>query len=188
MPPGETDLSQFWRRWDASLGRETADHINIEAAGPWPELTTAHEIGHFLDFSGLQQDGSLSSHAPDKPLRLLMAEIQRTRTFKNIVKARDEAGKNAAAATGQAKTYYKKVQEYYDDYLLRPEELFARAYAQYAAWRSGDRTMLGQIDRILADPQDKLRAWPYADYLPLIHRFDTLFEDQGWLTRTKLRR
>ena len=187
MPPGKTDLGQFVRRWDASLGRYVSDGINIKAAGPWPELTTAHEIGHFLDFSGLQPDGSYGSHAPDKPLRLLMGEIGKTRTFKDLVKARDEARKNAAAATWQAKAQWLARQGRYD-YFLRPRELFARAYAQYAAWRSGDRTMLDQIDRILADPQNKHRAWPYADYLPLIHRFDTLFEDQGWLTRTKLRR
>ena len=48
--------------------------------------------------------------------------------------------------------------------------------------------MLGQIDLILAhsDASVSLQQWPYADYLPLIYRFDMLFEAQGWLTRTKL--
>ena len=47
--------------------------------------------------------------------------------------------------------------------------------------------MLDQIDGILAQQDDDgLQQWPYAGYLPLIHRFDTLFEAQGWLTRTKL--
>ena len=61
------------------------------------------------------------------------------------------------------------------------------AWGQYVAWRPGDQTMIGQIDGILAR-QDlgKLQQWPYAEFLPLIHHFDTLFEEQGWLTRTKL--
>ena len=61
-------------------------------------------------------------------------------------------------------------------------------YAQYVAWRSGDQTMLGQIDLILGQRYEieRIRQWPYADFLPLIHWFDTLFEEQGWLTRTKL--
>ena len=71
--------------------------------------------------------------------------------------------------------------------MLREREMFARAYAQYVAWRSGNETMLGQIDLIVAQNNpNKLRHWPYADYLPLIYRFDRLFEAQGWLTRTKL--
>ena len=48
--------------------------------------------------------------------------------------------------------------------------------------------MLGQIDAILRhrDEIDRLRQWPYADFLPIIQSFDTLFEEQGWLIRTKL--
>ena len=47
----------------------------------------------------------------------------------------------------------------------------------------------------LLNPQDltislagpwALQQWPYADFLPLIYHFDILFEEQGWLTRTKL--
>ena len=48
--------------------------------------------------------------------------------------------------------------------------------------------MLRQIDRVLASQNDneKITQWPYAQFLPFIYRFDTLFEEQGWLTRTKL--
>ena len=35
-------------------------------------------------------------------------------------------------------------------------------------------------------PRGRGNQWPYADFLPLIYRFDRLFEAQGWLTRTKL--
>ena len=82
---------------------------------------------------------------------------------------------------------YPRLREKQYDYLLDPLEMFTRAYAQYVAWRSGNQTMLGQIDGVLAR-QDlgKLQQWPYADFLPLIHHFDTLFEEQGWLIRTKL--
>ena len=173
--PGETYYGLFAPRWDAALGRyTTAGRIEVADVGPWPELTTAHEIGHFLDFSGLQQDGSYSTDKPDELLRLLLEEIKKTRTCKDLIKVRDEAKKK-----------HHKTGHY--DYLLDEREMFARAYAQYVAWRSGDETMLGQIDLVLAlNNPDKLRHWPHADYLPLIYRFDRLFEAQGWLTRTKL--
>ena len=180
-PPKAKHLGMFvppW--WDPAQKSWTGGHIEIADTGPWPELTTAHEIGHFLDFSGLEQDGSYSSDkAPQamlRPLRLLLEEIRKTATHKALVKARDKARKN------RDKDLEKRL-----DYFLTDVELLARAYAQYAAWRAGDATMLNQIDGILAwKGVDRLRQWPYADYLPLIHRFDTLFEAQGWLTRTRL--
>ena len=151
--------------WDPSSGKWVDTNIAIKAPGSWPEMTTAHEIGHFLDYSGLQ-GGGYSTDAPGKLLRLLLQQIEKTSTYKALAKA---SGKRTLK------------------YLMAPRELFARAYAQYVAWRSGDETMLGQIDRVLAlQGSNKLRQWPYADFLPLIYRFDRLFEAQGWLTRTKL--
>ena len=36
------------------------------------------------------------------------------------------------------------------------------------------------------DPLFRLRQWPYyAQFLPIVERFDTLFESLGWLTRQK---
>ena len=73
-------------------------------------------------------------------------------------------------------------------YLLDPVEIFARAYSQYISWRSGDDALLSDIDRWMRmqAPGDQLRQWPYEDFLPLIWRFDTLFQSQGWLTRNRI--
>lgn len=100
------------------------------------------------------------------------------------------------------------------DYLLTPLELFARAYTQYVAFRSGDDDLLDGIDhgpdaaagairrsrRAAASTRTATRSTArrysprptaigsgrYADFLPLIHKFDTLFEQRGWLTRNRL--
>ena len=68
---------------------------------------------------------------------------------------------------------------------LRPQEMFARAYAQWVALKSGDRRMLDQLDARLAD-EDNLRIvlsqWPAAEFLPIARALDTLFERQGWVT------
>ena len=186
--PNESHLGGFTTRWDDGSKRYVADHIELAATET--ELSAAHEIGHFLDFAGLQPDGSYNSEASaiEDGLRLLLEEIKETNAWKGLIARRDDA-KNIAATTKGAllKELYQGLQEDYE-YLLQPSELFARAYAQYVAWRSGNATMLAQIDDILAreDPKEKLEHWPYADFLPLIHRFDNLFETHGWLSRTKL--
>ena len=73
-------------------------------------------------------------------------------------------------------------------YLRHRNELFARAYAQYVAWRSGDPVMREQLDALLGDasPTKRLMHWPYKEFLPIVEAFDRLFEGKelGWLTRT----
>ena len=71
-------------------------------------------------------------------------------------------------------------------FLRQRNELFARAYAQYVAWRSGDPVMREQVDEILAAPGKRLEHWPYEEFLPIVEAFDRLFEGKelGWLTRT----
>lgn len=120
-------------------------------------------------------------------MQILLKEIKKTETYKSLVAAREQARKDAASATRRGAPsvaqYYKGQLKYYV-YLTDPIEMFARAYAQYVAWRSGNRSMLAQIDGALA--RQNLWQWPYKEFLPFIYRFDTLFEEQGWLTRTKL--
>ena len=101
-----------------------------------------------------------------------MREIRRTPTYQSIAAA--------ARAGGRGVTYWR--------YLRHRNELFARAYAQYIAWRSGDPVMREQLDTILADkgPEIRLEHWPYEEFLPIVEAFDRLFEGKelGWLTRT----
>lgn len=67
-----------------------------------------------------------------------------------------------------------KVREYY----LRPREMFARAYAQYIALRSGDEVMLDQILRRKADFPGT--QWDDADFGPVAKAFDELFTARRW--------
>jgi len=66
-----------------------------------------------------------------------------------------------------------------------PEDLFARAYAQWIAWRSGSRQMRQQVDRALASraPTRGLLQSGYEDFLPITEAMDELFESMGWLNR-----
>lgn len=147
--------------------------------GTEPELSLAHEIGHFIDLSGLPS-GSASgprrhfgSTTPAwRRMQLLMRAIRRTPTYQTIA--------SAARSGGPGVKQWK--------YLRHRNEIFARAYAQYVAWRSGDPVMREQLDAILAHPNPKrsFEHWPYEEFLPIVEAFDRLFEGKelGWLTRT----
>jgi len=70
-------------------------------------------------------------------------------------------------------------------YVLTAEELFARAYAQYVAWKSGSRTIEAELDRTLRAPimRERQRQWPHDEFLPIAWAMDRLFERARWLER-----
>ncbi len=73
----------------------------------------------------------------------------------------------------------------YLDYVMRPSETFARAYAHWIAFRSGSMPMLDEIDEALKrSPPEDLAAWNHGDFLPIAAAFDIMAVDQGWVTTT----
>ena len=181
--------------------------------------TLAHEIGHLLDRHGLAPAdawASLSSADGGRVARLI-EEVRRTPTLRRSEERRRQAtevyrlaGRALRDATARLKAARTKAlraaiqrevdeaQRWYDSAeawvdwwrdLLSPREIFARAYVQWVAWRSGDQALLDGVDQWLRNSRqhNRVRQWPYAEFLPMVWRFDSLFEAQGWLTRTKIK-
>ena len=70
----------------------------------------------------------------------------------------------------------------------KPEhELWARAYAQYIAWRSGSSRLKGDLDKALThdNPNYRVMYWPYDEFAPIAMAIDRLMEARGW-ARPKL--
>jgi len=159
-------------QWDARTG--DAVRVLLRPDRPTdpssPELSLAHEIGHFLDMSGLPGAQFESTRPTLYRMRLLMREIRRTPTYR-IIAAAARAGGTGSALWA---------------YLRHRNELFARAYAQWLAWRSGDLVMREQLDEILGHPDPGVHHehWPHEEFLPMAMAFNRLFEGLGWLTRT----
>ena len=129
---------------------------------------TVHEIGHFLDHSGLPGHQHASDLEELPEMMDLLHRIEATPTFKAI--------RRAAAAAAPDWRYWQ--------YLLRGREMFARAYTQYIAWKSGDEELGARIDELLVSnvPVHRLKYWPYYEFLPIVRAMDKLFERQRWLT------
>jgi hypothetical protein len=66
------------------------------------------------------------------------------------------------------------------EYYLRPREIWARAYAQWIAVRSGDRTLLNQVKKLSASHYS-WRVWEEKDFEPVAREIDAMFEKRGWL-------
>lgn len=124
-----------------------------------PELTLAHEIGHWLDHSGAPGAG------------LMTSEILGS-AFHDVI----ETAKQTNACTSLASLKDPKKREYY----MRRREIFARAYAQFIAEESGDATMLKHVQSIRKDVLPD-RQWETADFAPVRAGMRKAFVKLGWM-------
>lgn len=131
LPPRATPFSvekadlPFDRTGRYDAGRSDG-LIQIDPKSPHPQMTTAHEFGHYLDnkiFSG----GRYMGTKVDQEIVDAIHPILDTTTIKLIHQLQ--------AATG--KKYYS--------YLLSPTEIWARAYAQWIAMRSSSKSIKSEL-------------------------------------------
>lgn len=132
-----------------------------------PELTAIHEIGHYIDYHGLSKEpGKLRmTDSVDNPkVRSLIDTLRNSKTIDNGI-------------------------EYYSDspafqsYYLRDREIFARAYAQYIATKSGDAVLLKQLKESQENSYSKYMQWPDEEFRDILKAMDDLMEENGWLKR-----
>jgi SPP1 gp7 family putative phage head morphogenesis protein len=143
-------------------GDGTAVRIAVRPKGLWPRMTTAHELGHFIDHQAFGTTGFASMQAG--PVKDIVAKIKKTATFKRITQ---EAG------TPKARKYFKD-----------PTEVWARAYAQFIAIESGDPKILKELNLIRSGPQP-WRQWPDDEFEPIRELIKKHFITLLWMPPTK---
>lgn len=138
-----------------------ARRIDISRKTPHPELTVTHEVGHFIDHNGLPGTGFESVNQTLPEMREVITRIKDTDTFRALSKLPDRG------------------------YLQSNFELWARAYTQYVATKSGNQTMKDHLDRILQSPNMSvnLRQWRHDEFVPIAQAIDGLFGVMGWQKR-----
>jgi hypothetical protein len=153
-PSKASSLGEF-----AFQSNGTASSIAVRVAGPWPRMTTAHEIGHFIDHQGFGKTPGFATNQPG-PLKDLVDEIAKGATAKRII---EEAGSTRTIT-----------------YMLDPNEIWARAYAQFVAVESGDATMLAELEKIRESLQP-WRQWPDDEFEGIRQKIKTLFQSLKWI-------
>jgi hypothetical protein len=153
--------------------------MSISIYSDHPHLTIAHEIGHFLDQHALGQQGRFASATGRVPtimeaierstaVHALRALVGRQTTLVEVRPGRRERHRLAPAVV---------------EYLLRPEEMFARAYAQYIARRSGQRELLAELAgerAALLSGRVYHTQWADEDFATILETFDRLLAEKGW--------
>jgi hypothetical protein len=179
LPPFETErykiVELFFKKQsaygfiDARSKRETGSILltfNRELAPEQLGLTILHELGHLID--------------------LLFFEPVEVLSHSGITKQELAPIINAAQSTRAYQQYQGQLNldPFNDDalYLSNPAEIWARAYAQYIAEKSGNENLLAAVKEQAATAYNQLpEHWSSADFMPIRQAIDTLFQIKGWL-------
>jgi hypothetical protein len=181
--PVRTDFDQFSKvaaRFEFNVATQEPIAIGVNSLKQW-NLTAresfVHEVGHFLDFSGIGTPGSFASYGDP----LFEGWRKATRASKAIqqLEAEQAAGvRKIPWPDGTTKDY--PIDQKYVGYLLDSSEVWARSYSQYITRKSGD-TGLARAFEETKQTSMYATTWEEADFAPIEQAIDDLFRSLGWL-------
>ena len=145
------------------ISRKQKIEIGVKAESSWPLLTLLHEAGHFLNHKGLPGSGPTSDNHP--AMQAWRKAVANSPEVKNLVLNFDET----------TNSEFKK----YLHYLLNPDELFARSYAQYIAVKTQHPVAINQLNRRRSTTH--FQQWSDDSFEPIMQAIDELFVQQGWI-------
>jgi SPP1 gp7 family putative phage head morphogenesis protein len=164
-------------------GKPVGIEVNRSAIGP--RITTAHEVGHFLDHQAIARPGQFatagSPGSMNAQVQSAMASLKTSIDNSDAIK-RMNAIKAAGGKTPDPRI---TIPRQYLDYAIDDKETFARAYSQYIAVRSKDSAMLSELQVLRSNAVHTSAGvhlqWEDADFVPIAEAFDRLFRALGWL-------
>lgn len=141
-----------------------------------PLNTTYHEVGHFLDHWGLSDGESFASRQASDwgkgPLAGWWKSVEKSEAYSKLLRGLERAQRFEDQATREDAVKYV-------EYLLKPEELWARSYNQYIANRVGDTRTLAQLDD--SDPATQgIIQWKQDDFETIQAEIDQMMRSRGW--------
>jgi len=175
----------------------TAIELNEEGVAKWGGVpaatgTVAHEIGHYIDRQVLGDKRKFASDmavdlAGDVFARRVLAvwnvmDAAKGSKAINDIELAQELGYVTVYDDGGKVEHTLNIpheQKHGVRYLLSPSEVFARAYAQWIALRSGDTEMSEGLAK-RAKPEYIYAQWQHDDFEPIAKAFDELAE-RGWV-------
>jgi SPP1 gp7 family putative phage head morphogenesis protein len=179
IPVSQNASRRQYGSYQYYAGSTNPGQIKISQHGNHPEMTLAHEIGHFLDNRGVGSPLNMETHIGGLFEEVLKAAAE-SRAIKSLRGQLEQRYFEVFSSAGETKKY--PTNRKYIRYLLQKDETWARAYAQWVALRSGDSTMLEQLRKLRQNehPAGAASQWADDDFEPIAKAIDDLMEKLGW--------
>lgn len=146
--------------------------INTAKWADHPGLTTAHELGHFLD-DGALGIGLGTRRVPDIQWQAWKDAIDNSAAIKSLRALRANGGQIPGSPN------YVRLD--YIDYMLTDVETWARSYAQFVAQRSQNGAILKELVKEQTFDPNIAKQWQDADFEPIALAIEQIFRGKGWL-------
>lgn len=162
------NYGSFYTTWSDSPIK-----IAISPKGDHKALTTLHEIGHFLDNSGLGSGKRWTTQIANQLDNNRIVNIaKKSNWWTGFSERVTEFSKASERMLNLSPKYLK--------YIRGSKEIFARAYAQFIAMESGDPILMAQLRKL--QTQAFSTQWSDEDFKPIAEEFRKLFKEQGWMS------
>ncbi len=148
--------------------------IRLNPDGNHPELTLLHEVGHFLEWYAIpKQETSNRDFDKDPRFDDWLDAVLASANIRRMISHRDRQAANLSV---------------YEDlnYLLRPEELWTRAYSQYVA-RTGGQAKAAVLFQQIAAENKIVKGgimykpyWSWSDFSPVQNAIEQILRELGW--------
>src|SRR5262249_13642197 len=144
-----------------------------------PEFTLVHEIGHFLDQQGAGK-GKYHASSRDIDYSDFRRIVKESRAIKRLEQMLAEGKASVTLPDGTRKEY--PVDKRHVLYLLDMREIWARAYSQYVAVKSGDPLLLKQLDELRNYGGELSYPWQWDedDFARIADEIDRLMLKFEW--------
>lgn len=153
-----------------------AVEIVVDPVSPYPAFTLAHELGHWLDHQAVGGTG-FASETSSAALAEWLQAIEQTEAVRTLRQWLSNPSEVAHVLPDGTVLPFLPSRDRLR-YLLDPAEIFARAYAQWAAIRTGDTMLVAGLNRgrLARYPEQ----WSDLDFQGVAAVFDKIAKEQGW--------
>lgn len=156
-------------------------HISIVQGVKNPEAAIAHEFGHFLDNEAIGETGKFESNRSKSKLKGVLKAAEDSNAIKSNRRLLEDGMFEKDGEFHPISFEYNS----HINYILSNHEIWARAYAQYMAKKSGNKAMLAGINeriKLSADIPHKYQ-WDWDDFKEIEKEIEKVLVKLGWISQ-----
>ena len=182
LPLKAASLVDMYGYFQNTTGGKAVE-IVVSPLNPHVELTAVHEIGHFLDFKGLDRS-TLWASVNSSSLAPWRETIKKSQAVQTLGHFLDPTVRTIGVKLWDGSVVEHPVDKSYVGYLLKAEESWARSYSQFIAIQSHNPELMQQLERERKRPVSGIyypKHWNDADFQPILTEMEAIFRGLRWM-------